>query len=378
MSSLGTFKSKTPRSREKKVLDPKPQILGNDTLSTKTPQKSEKFSGRARNGNVAFSIGDIRRAAAKSLSESSQKRRTDQIDSWPDESPKKKRVGRSEKLQEKYEILSEFFNGLDTSIRLLRLRGLKPSFTNICPQIECLTDRRFTCGHLAQLKFVLPEVIEIKKVLVKDERTSCLKPDLHVTINVDALESDGKAKSEGGGSMHLRKMFRKRLADISKSHPEDYEIPEETLPQPFDIRKQYMQSDTGKLPLSSSPGDILTDVHTVEQPAMSTSCLQGDEVSESNVNTVCSVGERSTCASLYNGQVLVTPTKGIDPIENDDCLPIQSDSIQSTPAELASTPARLMADTPALHRPKRCYMSPYDNSSSSPNKLVRRPPHSGL
>lgn len=77
---------------------------------------------------------------------------------------------------------------------------------------------------MAQLKFVLPEVIEIKKVLVKDERTSCLKPDLHVTINVDALESDGKVKSEGGGSMHLRKTFCKRLADISKSHPEVYPI----------------------------------------------------------------------------------------------------------------------------------------------------------
>ena len=73
---------------------------------------------------------------------------------------------------------------------------------------------------MAQLKFVLPEAIEIKKVLIKDERTSCLKPDLHVTINADALESDGKSKPEGGGSMHLRKAFRKRLADLSKSHPE--------------------------------------------------------------------------------------------------------------------------------------------------------------
>ncbi|KAL6278611.1 hypothetical protein ACE6H2_022212 [Prunus campanulata] len=85
-----------------------------------------------------------KRAAGQKLNESSQKRRTDHNDSWPDESPKKKRVGRSEKLPEKYEILSEFFNGLDTSIRLLRLRGLKPSFSNICPQIECLTDRRVT------------------------------------------------------------------------------------------------------------------------------------------------------------------------------------------------------------------------------------------
>ncbi|CAN6585242.1 unnamed protein product [Malus baccata var. baccata] len=39
-----------------------------------------------------------------------------------------------------FEILGEFFNDLHTSIRLLRLRGLKPSFSNIYSQIECLTD----------------------------------------------------------------------------------------------------------------------------------------------------------------------------------------------------------------------------------------------
>jgi chromatin licensing and DNA replication factor 1 len=32
--------------------------------------------------------------------------------------------------------------------------------------------------------------------------------------------------------------------------------------------------------------------------------------------------------------------------------------------------------TPALHPPKRCYMSPEDDSTSSPNKLVRRLPRS--
>ncbi|KAM1031932.1 hypothetical protein ACFX2I_035579 [Malus domestica] len=66
----------------------------------------------------------------------------------------------------------------------------------------------------------MPELIEIKKVLIKDERTSCLKPDLLVTINADALEGDGKSKPVGGGSMHLRKAFHKRFADLSKSHPE--------------------------------------------------------------------------------------------------------------------------------------------------------------
>ncbi|RXH98229.1 hypothetical protein DVH24_010554 [Malus domestica] len=42
---------------------------------------------------------------------------------------------------------------------------------------------------------------------------------LHVTINANALESDGKSKPEGG-SMHLRKSFHKWLADLLKSHPE--------------------------------------------------------------------------------------------------------------------------------------------------------------
>ncbi|KAB2636421.1 CDT1-like protein a [Pyrus ussuriensis x Pyrus communis] len=177
MSSSRTLRSRTPRSRAKKALNRNPsKVSGNEALSTQTPQKSEALTRRARNANFALSIGDIRRAGAKRVGDFTQKRRTDQIDPWGVQTPKKTCVSRPEKLPEK----------------------------------------RFTYGHLAQLKFVMPEVIEIKKVLIKDERTSCLKPDLHVTINADALESDGKSKSEGGGSMHLRKLFHKRLADLSK------------------------------------------------------------------------------------------------------------------------------------------------------------------
>ncbi|XP_068317147.1 CDT1-like protein a, chloroplastic [Pyrus communis] len=177
MSSSQTLRSRTPRSREKKALNPNPsKVSGNEALSTQTPQKSEALTRRAQNANFALSIGDIRRAAAKSVGELIQKRRTDQIDPWGEEALKKTCVSFPEKLPE----------------------------------------MRFTYGHLAQLKFVMPEVIQIKKVLIKDERTSCLKPYLHVTINADALESDGKSKSEGGGSMHLRKLFHKRLADLSK------------------------------------------------------------------------------------------------------------------------------------------------------------------
>ena len=76
--------------------------------------------------------------------------------------------------------------------------------------------RRFSYGNLAQLKYILPEAIVIKKVMMLDERTSCMKPDLHVTLNVDGIEN---SESESGHS-HLRKIFRSRLSDFAKAHPE--------------------------------------------------------------------------------------------------------------------------------------------------------------
>ncbi|CAN6688424.1 unnamed protein product [Malus baccata var. baccata] len=119
----------------------------------------------------------------------------------------------------KSKILSEFFDCLDASIRLFQLKGFMPCFTNLRPKIECLTDRRFAISHLSQLKFVLPKVVEITKVLVKDGITNNMKRDLRVTVNVDAVENDDKLNYEGGGHMHLRRAFRHRLGEISKSHP---------------------------------------------------------------------------------------------------------------------------------------------------------------
>lgn len=59
----------------------------------------------------------------------------------------------------------------------------------------------------------------LKKVLLHDERTSCMKPDLHVALNVEAIENDRKTKSDNG-NLQLRKVFRARLLDFVKSHPQ--------------------------------------------------------------------------------------------------------------------------------------------------------------
>lgn len=71
---------------------------------------------------------------------------------------------------------------------------------------------------MAQIKHLLPEAIEIKRVLIHDESTRCMKPDLHVTLNAYAVEDHDKSKK-----ISLRKVFRTRLADFFKAHPQVYD-----------------------------------------------------------------------------------------------------------------------------------------------------------
>lgn len=72
---------------------------------------------------------------------------------------------------------------------------------------------------------------------------------------------------------------------------------------------------------------------------------------------------------------LATPSKTIEYAESKDGS-FKTVDAMSTPAKFVSTPARLMSATPALKPPKRSFMTPDDNSTSSPDKLVKRPPRS--
>lgn len=58
----------------------------------------------------------------------------------------------------------------------------------------------------------------VEKVLRHDEHTSCMKPDLRITLDVEALKSGSKSKSQSR-NLQLRKVFRGRLLDFIKSHP---------------------------------------------------------------------------------------------------------------------------------------------------------------
>ncbi|XVF32413.1 hypothetical protein REPUB_Repub17cG0080300 [Reevesia pubescens] len=453
MSSSDSLKSTPLKSKRSLNLNSKSPI-------SKTPEKqSTQLRNRARNRGVALSVQEIRQVA-----QTRRKPPTDQVKSarkqtfsTPTESSPPKTSGDClDKLPEKYEILCEFFYSLDSAIRLLRLKGSMQTFTNISPKIEYLTDRRFSYGHLAQLKHILPEAIEIKRAMIFDEKTSCMKPDLHVSIIVDAIDFGDKSKSETK-NLKLRKVFRARLTNYLKAHPEVDEIPEEDLPEPFNRLKQNTQLDMIKGPISLSSDksstdtmteqqsltaqaeiiqeearpqpfnhsnsnsklavEMLADVVNDQQPVVAShvsrsfrkrfsqkattkaqeavqksskvslrsSIFQDPELcADRSVNSeeTSSAPTRSPTKFLFKPTtseissrtcLLATPVKEMNPLKTENDSPIKAGSIQSTPAKLASTPARLMTATPTLQPQKRCYMSPDEVSSNLPNKLVRRP-----
>ncbi|XWS31443.1 hypothetical protein CRYUN_Cryun23aG0076300 [Craigia yunnanensis] len=454
MSSSHSLKSTPLKSKKSLNLTSKSPV-------SKTPEKhASQLPNRARNRGVALSIKEIRTVAQtrpKPQTDHNKSARK-QILSWATESTPPKASGdRPDKLPEKYEILCEFFDSLDSAIRLLKLKGSIRTFTNISPKIECLTDRRFSYGHLAQLKHILPEAIEIKRMLIFDERTSCMKPDLGVSIIVDAIDCGDKPGSETK-NLNLRRVFRVRLADYLKAHPEGGEIPEENLPEPFNRSKQNKRLNMIEGPISLSSDELSTDtltekhsftaqVEVIQEEAQPQPSNHSNSNSKLAVETLvdavnnqqpvaashvsrsfrkrfsqkstskaqevvpkCSkvslqsssfqvpelCAHRAACSDKTSSAptlsptkfllkptisetssrscILATPVKERNPLKTEDDSPTKAVSILSTPAKLASTPARLMTATPTLQPQKRCYMSPDEVSSSLSNKLVRRPP----
>ncbi|KAK4281258.1 hypothetical protein QN277_012777 [Acacia crassicarpa] len=424
------FKSKKPHICHSASKSQSPDPI---SLNSKTPEKASQLSRRTRNRGVALSIREVRKAAESLQEQKGQRQNHDRTDhiksarrkiapSFAEISPRKSKAPMDAhvKLPEKYEILGEFFDSLDSSIRLLHLKGSSTTFTNVCPKIECLTDRRFTHSHLAQLKYIFPEALVVKKVLRFDERTSCMKPDLHLTLNPDSM-----LLSEGG-SVSLRKLFRTRLRDFYESHPEVDEIPEEILPEPFNNRKQdrplkTLGTTSSSFVIIPSNGAVAPHLPAGEPVCMQDNAMvinseptEGDGNSEVPVNRSIvahhqqpavathmsrsfrrrfsqisvkdeadDVQQKSPSGSLPPQSVPVsessmkTNSSSVDTtmcptICASPAKPESSGVSVSTPNKVMSTPSRLMTHTPSLLTPKRCYMSPDDSSCSSPNKLVRR------
>ncbi|GFP96827.1 cdt1-like protein a chloroplastic [Phtheirospermum japonicum] len=405
-SPLSSFKSKKQlhspaRSDQKarKAPDPEPNPWG-----VKTPGKPADPPRRLRNRGAALSIKEIREASMKLRQRGSDPPAPIDpvVEPEVEHVAKPKKSAAEIKLPEKYQLLDKFFSSLDSSIRLLQLKRTATSFTNISPQIETLTDRRFTYNHLAQLKFIMPEVIELEKYLRHDERTGCMKPDLRITLNAEAIKNECKSKSLSG-NLQMRKVFRARLLNFFKSHPEGDEVPEEALPEPFCRSKKNVISNLVQ-PSTSSLTSVTPDLASFESRPVALSQMAPSfkprfaqrgsihHIENSNLNQSVSLEDKSaespskketdakivakSCSklSLNPSPVCILSSPPVTPVK---CINSINDDDQSSigPVSALMTPVCPATSTPSLRPTKRCYMSPDDNNSyRSPSKLVRRPP----
>ncbi|KAF6153376.1 hypothetical protein GIB67_003566 [Kingdonia uniflora] len=128
-------------------------------------------------------------------------------------------VNEEVELPDKFSGLAEFFDRIDTSINVLRIRKKLPTFQKICFMVEALTNRKLTYNHLAQMKYLLPEAIQVEKILVQDEKTPCMMPDLKIIF----------LKGTSGFGP-LRRVFRARLLEFFNNNPKGSDIPEAMLP----------------------------------------------------------------------------------------------------------------------------------------------------
>ncbi|KAK9144978.1 hypothetical protein Sjap_004881 [Stephania japonica] len=418
-SPLRSFKSK-------KIVQSSP----NSSADPNTPEKPLQPPQRLRNRSAALSLKDVR-TAALGLRRSGRVSSLDPPESTVSQGDGSRSssnlAAKSRKppirLPEKYEILGEFFDRMESSIRLLQAKRRTRTFTNISKGVECMMDRRFTHTHLAQMKHILPEVIEIEKVLSCDEQTLCMKPDLQITLQGDALESKVEEK-KGSGYTDLRKVFRSRLSEFYKAHPEVDDVPEEPLPEPFNQSKQNVSMSTNPTSMLSLPAASSSDTLNVDNgivaghlsrsfvrrfvgkvpipeskksQLLATTCQPSSssiailESGSSNGNSSSSVishiepssklpiiqSQPSSDESFVERCPLSSDGNGVDTVgqmEKKHSFRMEIDQHQVTPAKNILTPARLMTSTPDLQTPKRSCISHDDDIAVSPDKLLRRPP----
>ncbi|KAL2934741.1 CDT1-like protein a chloroplastic [Bienertia sinuspersici] len=363
---MTTFKSKKPLITTPNKNNSRPPTHEDPTAVVTPERANPNPSARIRNQNFALSVSDVRRKAHQLL-----KKPGIVGSDIPKVVPEKLRSELAQKpkgsensaslLSDKSEMLCKFFNAMISSIRLLRMKKQPPTFSKLARSVESLTDRRFTLHHLAQLKYILPEVIVLKKVRVQDEDTKCMKEGIHVSLEVDAVETDKNSKG-GGGFSQLKEIFQTRMVNYYKTHEND-DVPEGELPQLFHKPKQEPEPNMNK-----APALLATSLTAPSFKRRFSSRLPSASLSDSTPSKPSSLSETpikeaiSSEAAEAPSDLASTPAK----------IPSIPTKLSSTPAECASTPARLMAITPALRTPKRTLLTSDHDSSDLPNKSAKR------
>ncbi|KAJ4759789.1 CDT1-like protein A [Rhynchospora pubera] len=333
-------------------------VLSHDQFWTPTPEKPTQLSRHGRSRNVVLSMKEVRQAA---LGLRKKDRGADSADrdlALLEEQLRADRAVKSSpsklknqiKLPEKYQILCEIFNSMECSIRLLRLKGSMATFSNLYGRIQDMANQNFTYTQLAQMKHILPEAIMIKKVLLRDEITCCMKPDLQIILNAESIGINMKKEGQNA-YLQLRKVFRQRLVDFVQAHPEADDVPEEELPHPFN--KSNMLSTPKIISKNIANDKPESVVLSHMSPSFQRRFFQKATISKEK-GSLLNPSSSSDSPKMFISALEATPVKRCT--SGFEVTPAKEQAIASeaTPAKHVSTPVRLMAATPEMGTPKRC------------------------
>jgi hypothetical protein len=90
-------------------------------------------------------------------------------------------------------------------------------FLSVCYSwvIIFLHCRKLSYCHLAQMKYLFPEAIQIKRVLLHDEKSLCMYADMKIILVMDVVEYTSPDHSP---SMAICDAFYSKLLTFSDAH----------------------------------------------------------------------------------------------------------------------------------------------------------------
>ncbi|KAK1384125.1 CDT1-like protein a, chloroplastic [Heracleum sosnowskyi] len=265
-------------------------------------------------------------------------------------------------LPQKYKTISDFFDGMTTSVRLLSLRKKSTTFRNISTQVQILARREFLYKHLAQIKYILPEAVKTERILIHNEKNMCMEPEMKISLLFDIVEGH----AEGSDYLALRSLFTSRLFNFLFANTESCEIPEAALPEPFNKGNINITAD--QLPLDSytvpppSLGEVESSKscnlppsfsrHFSQKAITETTQLLGSP--NSLLPIKCdSLKQEDTEQEKESPASCVESTNATNPVylPNPPCF--SSITCESTPMKITCEKENLTVETPAQLTPQR-------------------------
>lgn len=76
--------------------------------------------------------------------------------------------------------------------------------------------REFSYKHLAQIMYILPEAVKTDRILIHNEKTMCMEPEMKITLLFDIV----KGHDEGSDYLALFVLFTSRLFDFLSANTE--------------------------------------------------------------------------------------------------------------------------------------------------------------